>query len=361
MTSDRLRDDMARKGIDIDLTLEILDGLNSGAFAAAPPLKATGIPKVDGENVLSLSGELRYAVDAEAARARLDALGCALPAGLERKGDRVVFTRPELRNLGESLYASTAWGVLNGGSATSYADRKKNSGLGPGVFEAIREGFDTLAPLCEGRPKGLTPAYINPDGSPGESFLVLKMRSALLKAARYVERFGRPDRQPLPFFQMTSSGTDAPLRDAYASYRTHPWLAPLIESTGCDPTSPRSAVQPLIAAFSHSSEGTPRRVFGQANGKEDCALALPGGHGQSFRVLADVYRALLADGYRFAYIGNVDNVGYSVDPVELALLALSGAEAAFDFSYRTPLDVKGGILVLDERGRMTVGDLGQAI
>ena len=74
-----------------------------------------------------------------------------------------------------------------------------------------------------------------------------------------------------------------------------------------------------------------------------------------------MYRGLLLDGYRYAYIGNVDNVGYSVDPAELAILCLSGAEAAFDFSYRTPVDVKGGILVLDASGKMTVGDLGQAI
>jgi UTP--glucose-1-phosphate uridylyltransferase len=207
----------------------------------------------------------------------------------------------------------------------------------------------------------VTPAYINPDGSPGESFLVLKMRSALLKALRYRERFGPAPRAPLRFFQMTSAGTDAPLREAYAGYRSHPWLAPLIEGAGSDPTRPLSAVQPLIAALSPASEGSPRRIFDRAYGKEDSALALPGGHGQSFRVLAGVYRELLALGYRYAYIGNVDNVGYSVDPVELALMALSGADAAFDFSYRTALDVKGGILVLDERGAMTVGDLGQAI
>ena len=57
-------------------------------------------------------------------------------------------------------------------------------------------------------PKGITPAYLNPDGSPGESFLVLKMRAALVQAARWRERFGTPDRPVLPFFQMTSAGTD---------------------------------------------------------------------------------------------------------------------------------------------------------
>jgi hypothetical protein len=361
MISEKLRNDMLAKGIDIELSLSILEGLNSGSQAPAPALKASGVPKVDGVSVLSVYGELRYALPRELASQRLAALGLEPPAGFSIRGEQASFGREELNDIGERMYALTAWGVLNGGSATSYADRKKNSGLGPGVFEAIKAGFDALAPLCEGRPKGVTPAYINPDGSPGESFLVLKMRSALLKALRYRERFGPAARPPLQFFQMTSAGTDAPLRDAYAGYRRHPWLAPLIDSAGSDPTQPLSAVQPLIAALSPASEGSPRRIFDRAYGKMDSALALPGGHGQSFRVLAGVYRELLAKGYRYAYIGNVDNVGYSVDPVELALMALSGADAAFDFSYRTALDVKGGILVLDERGAMTVGDLGQAI
>ena len=106
------------------------------------------------------------------------------------------------------------------------------------MFQAVRQGFETLAPLCEGQPKGVTPAYINPDGSVGESFLMLKMRSALLKAARYRDRFGAPPRPALPFFQMTSGGTDERLGTAYRTYRIHPWLKELIDRTGSDPTVP---------------------------------------------------------------------------------------------------------------------------
>lgn len=359
--NEALRSDMQTKGIDIGLSLEILAGINEGRLGSDPPVQAMGVPPVDGTTVLDLSGSESYRVDAAAAKGRLALLGLAAPDHATAPDGSVTLGREELAELGERLFDRTAWGVLNGGSATSYADRKKNGSLGPGVFEAIRPGFELLAPLCDGRPKGITPAYLNPDGSPGESFLMLKMRATLLMAARWVARFGQPDRPVLPFFQMTSAGTDAALAEAYRSYAGHPWLESLIRASGTDPTRPRSAVQPLMAAFSHSSEGSPRRIFDRANGKADSAIALPGGHGQSFRVLADIYRELLGAGYRYAYIGNVDNSGYLPDPIELAVMALSGAEAAFDFAWRTPVDVKGGILVVGRDGKKTIADLGQAI
>ncbi|MFH2116261.1 MAG: UTP--glucose-1-phosphate uridylyltransferase [Spirochaetota bacterium] len=353
--------DMEAKGIDIVATLEILAGLNDGTWEGTGSVDAVGVPAVDGISIVALSTAMSYELPEEVATDRLGALGIGVPATAASQDGKLRFGHGELVDIGERLYGITAWGVLNGGSATSYADRKKNAALGTAVFNAIKPGFELLAPLCEGRPKGITPAYINPDGSPGEGFLVLKMRAALLRAARYVERFGRGERPPLPFFQMTSKGTDQALKEAYRGYSGHPWLANLIAETGSDPTRPRTAVQTMLAAFSHPSEGQPRHIFDRAWGKPDSALALPGGHGQSFRILAEVYRNLLADGYRYAYLGNVDNIGYYPNPAELAVMALSGAEAAFEFSYRTAVDVKGGILVTTGNGRKTVADLGQAI
>ncbi len=353
--------DMAAKGIDIELTLSILERLNAGAFNGVPAVEAVGVPPVDGRSIVPSGEAMSYATAFGAARSRLEMLGIAMPASARIEGDSVYLDKAALVLIGERLYDRTAWGVLNGGSATSYADRKKNDSLGPGVFAAIRGGFELLAPLCEGRPKGITPAYINPDGTPGESFLILKMRAALLRAARFSELYGTPSRPALAFFQMTSAGTDSALSAAYGEYSSHPWIAPLITAAGTDPTKPRTANQPLIAAFSHSSEGEPRSLFDRAYGVENCAIALPGGHGQGFRFLAGVYRELLASGYRYAWLGNVDNIAYVPDPAELAVMALSGAEAAFEFSYRTPVDVKGGILVTTKDGRRTVADIGQAI
>lgn len=361
MISDALKADMLAKGVDFQATQMILADFNAGLYDGITAVEATGVPPVDGVSIVPANASMRYSVPVAVARERLATFGLGLPPGIMHDGVEVTLDRAALEDLGERLYPVTAWGVLNGGSATSYADRKKNGSIGPGVFDAIKAGFDLLAPRCENRPKGITPAYVNPDGTPGESFLILKMRAALLRAARYVERFGQPERPALPFFQMTSDGTDAQLTAAYASYTNHPWIAPLIALSGTDPTRPRSAKQPLLAAFTHSTEGKPRRIFDRAYGKPDSAIALPGGHGQSFRVLANVYRNLLADGYRYAYIGNVDNVGYYPDPAELAVMALSGAEAAFEFSWRTPVDIKGGVLVTTADGRRTIADIGQAI
>lgn len=398
-----LRADMLSKGIDLDASMAVLQAVNTGAYDGAAPIAVSGVPALEsclrihpGTRIQKHAGESGAGKSGTVIRAgqhitlvstreylgdKLQSLGLpvsALPDGalISDSDGYVRLDRKALSSIGELLFGQTAWGVLNGGQATSYADLKKNKALGAPVFDAVRKSFDLLSPLCAGKPKGLTPAYINPDGSPGESFLLLKMRAALLLASNYRRRtaalgqeqssdrrqFGRlVERSPLPFFQMTSDGTDAELAAAYATWGNHPWLADLIEDSGVDPTRPRSARQPLIAALTHSSEGRPRRFFDRAWGKENASIALPGGHGQSFRVLADVYRNLLADGYRFAWLGNVDNIGYVPDAAELAVFAMSEAGAAFEFSYRTPVDIKGGIVVRTADGSLTVGDIGQAI
>ncbi|MBN2340401.1 MAG: UTP--glucose-1-phosphate uridylyltransferase, partial [Deltaproteobacteria bacterium] len=64
---------------------------------------------------------------------------------------------------------------------------------------------------------------------------------------------------------------------------------------------------------------------------------------------------------RFVYLGNVDNLGATVHPVCLSLMALQGNEAGFDFSFRTPVDVKGGVLVVDNHDKLNCADMGVAI
>jgi hypothetical protein len=160
---------------------------------------------------------------------------------------------------------------------------------------------------------------------------------------------------------MSSLGTDAALSAHYAAAKTSPYIATLVSEIGIEAASWRTGVQPMIAAFSHSSLGRPKRIFDAAFGAKDSCIALPGGHGQCFRVLAGVLARLRDEGMRYACLGNVDNLGYAPDPVELAILALSGQPAAFDFAVRTPMDVKGGILVETESGSRTVADIGAAI
>jgi UDP-N-acetylglucosamine pyrophosphorylase len=57
----------------------------------------------------------------------------------------------------------------------------------------------------------------------------------------------------------------------------------------------------------------------------------------------------------------VDNLGFTPDPAGIAYLALTGKQAAFDFTFKTAVDVKGGILVRDEEGNLTCGDIGPAV
>jgi UTP--glucose-1-phosphate uridylyltransferase len=363
-----LRDDMRAKLIDADMTLSMLEDYNAGLYDGVAPVRARGVPPIDGREVLSLSrgpGPV-LSVDARAARERLGGLGLEVPAKAEESASGVLsFSRDALERLGLSLVGRTAFGVLNGGSATSYADSKKNRAFGDAAFEALESSFDALAPLCKDRPKGLTPAYLEPDGSPGASFLLLKMRARLVAALDAKRRGERVDDSFMPLFQMTSVGNDAEVAAAYEEYRSHPFLASLSREAGIDGSRWSTGVQPMIAAFTHSSEGRPKRVFDRASGASDSAIALPGGHGQCFRVLAGVLRGLRASGARFAYIGNVDNLGYLPDPAEVAALALSGRPAAFDFSLRTAVDVKGGVLVEcgPEGGpsARTIADIGPAI
>jgi UDP-N-acetylglucosamine pyrophosphorylase len=160
---------------------------------------------------------------------------------------------------------------------------------------------------------------------------------------------------------MTSLFTDDAVAEAFREYRTSPLLADLIAELGTDITRVETGIQPLIAAFTHSCEGPVKKIFSRADGVEGWTLGLPGGHGQNFYILKDVYRRLYEQGKRFVYLGNVDNLGFTPDPVSLAILALTGKQAGFEFSFRTGVDVKGGILVTDDRGRLTCADIGPAV
>jgi UDP-N-acetylglucosamine pyrophosphorylase len=276
--------------------------------------------------------------------------------------DRMLtFDEAALERIGLHLYPKAAYGVLNGGSATTYADVKRNRSLDNGLFERYQDRFESLAAECDNKPKGITPAYINPDGTPGYSFLLLKLRMLLEHKKRYLERVGPLPEVILPSFQMTSVKTDKAIGEAFRDYVMSDELRPLAASLGCPSIDIYTKTQTMMAAISHSSEGSPRRVFDRAYGKSDSGLAIPGGHGQNFEILSPIYRKLYSQGIRYVWLGNIDNMGYTVDPVSLAIFALSGKEAAFEASWRTPMDVKGGIIVTDSAGNLTCADIGPNI
>ncbi|MEE8440727.1 MAG: UTP--glucose-1-phosphate uridylyltransferase, partial [Spirochaetia bacterium] len=369
------RREMESRNIDVELSLGILSRFNRGDFDHFEPIRVQDIPSVDGTTVVDFTAEPSLEVPESVAKDRLadlipDPLLNRIGTELgKNRGGMLVFSRADLDSIGLMLMPRVAYGVLNGGSATSYADGKKNTAFSAGLVGLLQDQFDAMAEISHGHAKGLTPAFVQPDGGFGPSFLQLKMRGLLTLAMRSQVLFERlsPDSvgelpEPLlPFFEMTSIHTNEELRASYVEYRSDGVLADLIALTGLDPTNPVGAVQPMIAAYTHSSEGRPKRIFTRAYGQEHETLPLPGGHGQNFSVLAEVYRTLRSRGKRFVYLGNVDNLGYLPDPVEAAYLALSGKQAGFDFAFKTPVDVKGGILVRDQHGHLSCADIGPAI
>ncbi len=380
--SKKIRKKMEEAGVDAGLTLDILNNYNRGRYDHVRPLKADSLPEPDGKRIVDVRSEVSWKLDKETARMRCAKIDPNIDPEEYGKADEdgrsVVFDREALQRLGRRLLLYVSYGILNGGSATSYFDRRKNSSFHSGLFDQTMELFGPFAEKYAGKSKGVTPGFVNPDGTGGLSFIELTMRSLLVAALRYRREFGRTSAddarrqgtaapadsvlEPLfPMFQMTSVRNNTEILKAYEQFRRSPCLEPLIEETGLNITEVLTGVQPLIAAYTHSEEGTPKFLFTRAYGKKDEILPLPGGHGQNFFVLKEVYTKLYEMGKRFVYLTNVDNLGSTVDPVSIALMALSGKQAGFDFSYRTPVDVKGGILVEDRHYGLTCADIGPAI
>jgi len=359
----RLVSQLEAEGVNMEEMLSFLDDLNAGKFDNIVSIKPESVPDLSHPAIFDRRGACQFRMPLESAKSRFAELELTLdPAALgRREGGDIVFDEDALKKIGVYLYPRAAYGVLNGGSASSYADIKKNTSLNPAVFADKRGIFDVLAAECKGRPKGITPAYINPDGSPGYSFLFLKLRMILENKRLYAQITGKPAADVLPAFQMTSVLTDRAIQKAFRDYVVDPGLKGLADSLGCYSIEIFTETQRMMAAITHSGEGKPRRIFDRAMGKPDTGIAMPGGHGQNFKILAPIYRKLFDRGIRYIWIGNIDNMGYTVDPVGLAIFALSGKEAVFEESFRTPMDVKGGILVSDGSGRLTCADIGPVV
>jgi UTP--glucose-1-phosphate uridylyltransferase len=372
---DTLRRRMEELGIDVQRSLHILERLNAGGYDHIENVVASGIPEIDGVRIIDRTGPTTLSLDEGTYRERMRQVAPEIPAaefGSLRDGQRVL-EHEDLQTLGILLYPYVSYGVLNGGSATSYGDRKKNRSFDEQLFRLYEGEFEEIAPSVSGRPKGITPAYINPDGTPGASFLELKFRMILLATEEYrrvagqygitppVTPDGDPLRPALPMVEMTSLFTEDDIRAAYREYEGSPFLASFHRDDITAALQTESAVQPLLAAMTHSSEGRPRSFFTNAWGTPGEPLGLPGGHGQNFQVLAPVYRKVHRMGKRLVYMGNVDNLGFTLDAVSIATVLLREAQGGFDFAFHTPVDVKGGVLLYDQHGGLNCADIGPAI
>lgn len=358
---------MKALGIDVERSAWILRELNAGRWDALEPVRVSEVPEIDGATIIDRTRPAALRLPERVFQAAMADLLPDVSAAQFGSLDGTYRTLPPdaLERIGVLCYPLVAFGVLNGGSATSYADETKNRALNARLLAEVRPIFDALARQARGKPKGITPAVVNPDGSAGPAFLELRFRALLLEEQRYravARAVGRDLANDAPvfrLFEMTSAGTAPHLPEAYRAFADGPFLAELPGASRI--VTPYSAVQPLLAAITHSEEGRPRRFFDRAWGRAGEPLGIPGGHGQSFDVLAETYRRLREEGVRFAYLSNVDNLGALPDPISIARLALSDAPAGFDFAFRTPVDVKGGVLIRDQNGALNCADIGPAI
>ncbi|WP_394825321.1 UTP--glucose-1-phosphate uridylyltransferase [Pendulispora albinea] len=168
-------------------------------------------------------------------------------------------------------------------------ERQRLEALG---LEALRRGELAFAVLAGGmatRMGSVVKALV--EVADGHTFLDLRLRENRL----WSERAGRP----VPLWLMTSEATDAPTRDA-------------LERTGA-PAHVRTFTQDLGLRL--TPEG---RLFFGDDGKP--SLYSPG-HGDLVDALrrSGLLRAFLAQGGRYVWIANLDNLGATIDPCLLGL------------------------------------------
>ncbi|MFZ4615439.1 MAG: hypothetical protein ACOYM2_04465, partial [Rectinemataceae bacterium] len=83
--------DLRAKGIDLDLTLSILDDWNSGYYDDVRPVKASGVPEVDGRTVIATGPAVSLGVATDSAATLLQSFGIALPGGLPSQRGEIMF------------------------------------------------------------------------------------------------------------------------------------------------------------------------------------------------------------------------------------------------------------------------------
>lgn len=350
--------DLGKFGIDSDLSLSILSRFNSREIGQEPKAALKEIPQIDNESIIDFTKEVKLDLNKEDIEIFCNKYDIPNEVLKICESENYKLNDVILNKIGIYLYPKFAYGVLNGGSATSYVDNKKNRDFSPELFNKYSDLFNDLSTSYKGKAKGITPGFINPNGEPGPTFMELKMRDLLLKAKEYKKETGNSPKNLFPMFQMTSTSNTDQINNFYRECKDSPYLKDLISETEINITEVLTGVQPLITAYSHSDEGDNKSIFLD---KKNNPLPLPGGHGQCFLVLKDIFLNLYNSGIRFVTIGNVDNIGYTLDPKSLALLALTGKQAAFDFSFKTEFDVKGGILIKDQFDRINCADLGVAV
>lgn len=370
-------------GISADLTEHILKITDFGR-KNPPAITVAAIPEFSDPRIINLALDtLQFKIKSDKLfeslhnvslpDSKIPALlkACNIEYGTRHSNNDVSLERGQLYSLGMYLLPLVSFGMLNGGSASSYYDATKNRESSPFLYDHFANLIEVNAEAWANRPKGLSPAFIqsSQNSKSGFSFLELKIRGWLRLIRNYQRAATKLSfelpwhglERIMPCFQMVSSATQKDIALGFQAASQSPLIQNLAESVGIDISQPLTATQELVSAFTLSQSDGTRGIFRDAIGKPGGVLGLPGGHGQNFHVLADIYRTMEQGGKRFAYLGNIDNLGFIPDPIAIALTALQNCEASFEFAFKTPLDRKGGVLVSTDSGRLTCGDIGQAV
>ncbi|QMU99586.1 UTP--glucose-1-phosphate uridylyltransferase [Borrelia sp. A-FGy1] len=344
--------------IDKDFSRKMLDELNSNRLKLLN-VSIKSFPDKSQENIFNIAGNaIKLKFKKQLVENNLKKYINNFSNFLKvEEDDFYIFTGDELESLGLALYPYLSFGILNGGSATSYVDILKNSDFNKELYLLYESKILEAKRAFKDLPKGITPAYLNKDGSYGFSFLELKIRHLLKLSKRYMDIYGVSLKPSI--FQMTSFKTDAFI----SKFLDNIFYEDLVKSLNYSFLKKEdilTAIQPLVYCYRKLDNGQYVYFDYEMNG-EKIILALPAGHGQNFRVLRDIYFKLYKSGKRFVYIGNIDNIGFTVNLKALAIMAIINSSSGFEFSVKTALDTKGGILIIDKDGRLTCVDIGGAI
>ncbi|WKC81266.1 UTP--glucose-1-phosphate uridylyltransferase [Borreliella tanukii] len=339
----------------------ILEKLNSGEIGTNNFESIKYFPCDNHENIFNISDKIsKFKFDKGLVEDNLKKYFYDFSKFLySEEGDCYIFSSSDLENLGLTLFPYLSFGILNGGSATSYFDLSKNrGGLNEDLYMRYESKILEFKEKFGEFPKGITPAYINKDGSSGFSFLALKIRHLLMVAKRYESFYGRRIKPSI--FQMTSCKTD----EFISKFLDDLFVDDLIKSVNfCNFKKEDifTAVQPLVYCYEKLNNSSYRYFTIKDNKNDNSILALPAGHGQNFKILKDIYLQLYESGKRFIYIGNVDNMGFTINFKALAVMALTNCSSGFEFSFKSKTDFKGGVLAVNSEDCLTCVDIGGGI
>ena len=118
-----------------------------------------------------------------------------------------------------------------------------------------------------------------------------------------------------------------------------------------------------LSFVQHAEPKVRREDFAPAEWPDEPELAwCPPGHGDIYTALVTrgMLEAMLAQGYRYAFVSNADNLGAVLDPLLLGHLVVNRLPFMMEVARRTPADRKGGHLARRrEDGRLILRELAQ--